>query len=64
MICSLDIALGDCLSPIGSHAYIGYCMYIPDKVDVDLNVPSPRKIPGGMPLKRVGINNGILPRRY
>lgn len=39
-------------------------LYIPDKIDVDLNVPSPRKIPDGMPLKSVGINNVILPLRY
>lgn len=56
--------MGDCLSRIGSHASIVHCMYIPEKVDVDLSVPSLRKIPDGMHLKRVGINNVILPWRY
>jgi hypothetical protein len=48
---------------IGSHVY--FTLYIAD-VDVDLNMPSPRKIPdqGWYASKACWINNMIFPLRY
>jgi hypothetical protein len=50
---------------IGSHVLRILHPYIAD-VDVDLNMPSPRKIPDGTPYasKACWINNVILPLRY